>query len=61
MRDAPEPPRDPVTPYWRRHYGIAQPWRATDRGRGGCIWMLVLVLAVMIVVGIVAALVVLLD
>ena len=53
-------PRKPSGPYWRRHYGIGQAWSSTDRGRRGCIWMLMVAMAVFIVVGIVAGLVALL-
>lgn len=60
MSQAPGPFRDSESaPYWRRHYGIGQPWRATDRGRRGCIWMLILLMALIVIVGVVAGVVVL--
>jgi hypothetical protein len=60
MSEAPGPFGDRENaPYWRRHYGIGQPWRATDKGRQGCLWMLILTMAVIVLVGIVAGVVVL--
>jgi hypothetical protein len=61
MSEAPGPFRDSnEAPYWQRHYGIGQPWGATERGRRGCLWMLILTMVAIVLVGVAAGLVVLL-
>lgn len=61
MSEAPGPFRDHKNaPYWRQAHGIGHQWSATEQGRRGCIWMLILAMAVFVIVGIVAGLVVLL-
>jgi len=62
MSEAPRPSgKSGEAPYWRRHYGIGQAWSSTDGGRRGCIWMLIVAMAVLVVVGLVAGLLALLG
>jgi hypothetical protein len=47
-------------PYWRQHYGIDRPWMPTERGRRGCMALLVggaAIIALALLVGLIVALI----
>jgi hypothetical protein len=49
---------DEDAPYWKRAYGIGQPWRTSPRVRRGCIVGLgaaIVVIALILLVALVAA------
>jgi hypothetical protein len=52
-------PDDLGHPYWRRHYGMGNPWITGARGRRGCMVMLISVFVLLLlglVVGVLVAL-----